>query len=251
MLNLNKIIIFDYDDAIYLRSQVTDRVNRTMSLSSLVISGNEYLKDYANQYNNNVVVIPTVVDTDFYKPPIPPRHPNEYRVIIGWIGSDPNRGDFNNMKPVFEWLWRNYQGRVTFRVIGRHPLKMDTAMKFEFVPWELDLYLSELQMFDIGIMPLEDNPWNRGKCGLKLIQYMAVGTAPISSPVGANKDIIEHGKSGYLAKDTYEWMKFLSLLIENESERKRIGRNARSRVESSYSIKAVFSKFVQTIGLST
>jgi glycosyltransferase involved in cell wall biosynthesis len=245
----NKKLIFDFDDAIYLRPHVTSKINKMISLSNVVIVGNETLRKYAVQFNKKVVVIPTVVDTSKYRPALQPRHNSDHRTIIGWIGSDPNRGDLDHMKPVFDWVGNNYKDRVVFQTIGSRPLEMETELTLEFVPWTLEKSISELQKFDIGIMPLHDNAWNRGKCGLKLIQYMAVGAAPISSQVGINNEIIEHGVSGFLASNDDEWIDYLSQLIDEKVRRKRIGEAARVRIESRYSVKSVLPLLIETLGL--
>jgi glycosyltransferase involved in cell wall biosynthesis len=244
---LNPHIIYDLDDAIYLRPALQPRVDATLRAAKIVVAGNEYLATYARQFNEQVVVIPSVVDTDLYLPPPGDRHPGDDRVIIGWIGSDPNRGDLASMKPVFDWLGQRYGQEVVLRAIGRRSLEMETKLNLEFVPWTLETSRRELRKFDIGIMPLESNDWNRGKCGFKLIQYMAVGSTTVASPVGVNQEIIQHEETGYLAETTGDWRGRLVSLIEDESLRAQLGRSARERVGRCYSVKAVLPSLADVL----
>jgi len=235
---LNPHIVFDLDDAIYLHPALQSRVDAMLRTASIVVAGNEWLATYARQFNKQVVIIPTVVDTDLCRPPSGARHPGDDRVVIGWIGLNPNRGDLAPMRPVFDWLGEQYGERVILRIVSSQPLKMETRLRLEFVPWTLEDSRVALQQFDIGIMPLEDTEWNRGKCGLKLIQYMAVGAAPVASPVGVNQEIVQDGKTGYLALTTAEWKDRLARLIEDETLRLRMGYAGRERVKQYYSVRA-------------
>jgi len=236
---LNPRIILDLDDAIYLRPARRPLVDAILRAAAVVVAGNDYLAEYARRFNEQVVVIPTVVDTDVYCPPLGPRHPGDDRVVIGWIGSDPNRGDLAPMRPVFEWVGKRYGEGVVLRIIGRRPLEMETRLRQEFVSWTLEDSRDELQQFDIGIMPLEDTQWNRGKCGFKLVQYMAVGAGTVASPVGVNQGIVQNGETGWLAVTMEEWQDRLACLIEDKGLRSRMGCAGRARVEQRYSVKCV------------
>ena len=244
---VNSRIVFDLDDATFLRPAQQRRVDALLRAAVLVVAGNDYLADYARRFNEQVVVIPSVVDTVLYRPPDGERHPGDDRIVVGWIGSDPNRGDLAPMRPVFDGLHERYGERVMLRTIGRRPLEIETALKVEFVPWTLESSRPALRQFDIGIMPLDDTAWNRGKCGFKLIQYMAVGAAAVASPVGVNRQIVREGQTGYLATTAEEWLGRLNCLIEDEALRVRMGRAARERVEQVYSVKAVLPHLVKVL----
>jgi glycosyltransferase involved in cell wall biosynthesis len=244
---LNPHIIYDLDDAIYLRPSLQSRVDAILRAAKIVVAGNDYLATYARHFNQLVVVIPSVVDTDLYLPPPGDRHPGDDRVIIGWIGSDPNRGDLAPMKPVFDWLGQRYGEGVVLRAIGRRPLEMETTLTLEFVPWTLESSRGELRKFDIGIMPLEDNDWNRGKCGFKLIQYLAVGAAAVASPVGVNLEIVRDRETGYLALETEEWKDRLTSLIEDRALRLRMGRSGREHVERCYSLRSALPLLINVL----
>lgn len=241
--------IFDIDDAIYLRPESTSGVNQTLQLANLVFAGNEELATYAQQFNQHVVMLPTVVDTAVYQPRTQHSTPGDERVVIGWIGTNPNRGDFAVIQPALAWLGRRYGDRVVLRIVSDQPLAMELPLETEFIPWSLDTSLSALQTFDIGLMPLEDSAWNRGKCGLKLIEYMAVGAASVASPVGVNAQIIEHGQSGYLATTIEEWQHYLDKLVNDQQLRKTIGMAATARVQEHYSVAAVLPTILSNVEL--
>lgn len=244
---LNPHIVFDLDDAIYLRPSRKPLIDAMLRASALVIAGNESLATYSRQFSDQVVLIPTVVDTDLYQPPSSARHPGDDRVVIGWIGSDPNCGEFVAMQPILEWLYGRYGDHVTIRIVSSQPLEIETAMNLEFVPWTLTESKAELQKLDIGIMPLEDTEWNRGKCGIKLIEYMAVAAAAVASPVGANRQIVTDGETGFLAATTEEWKNRLAQLIDDQSLRLRMGQLGRERVEQHYSVKAVLPLLIDAL----
>lgn len=244
---LNPHIIYDLDDAVYLRPALRPRVDAILREARVVVAGNEYLATHAREFNEQVVVIPSVVDTDLYLPPIGDRHPGDDRVIIGWIGSDPNRGDLSPMRPVFDWLGEHHGEQAILRIVSDRPLEMGIRLRKEFVPWTLPSSPIELQQFDIGIMPLEDTEWNRGKCGFKLIQYMAVGAAAVASPVGVNQEIVTNAKTGYLATTVDEWQHRLGSLIKDTQVRVQMGQAARKSIEQRYSVQAVFPLIVDAL----
>jgi glycosyltransferase involved in cell wall biosynthesis len=244
---LNPHMIFDLDDAIYLRPSRKPLIDAILARAALVVAGNGHLADYARHLNPRVMVIPSVVDTDLYLPRPDASGEEEDRVVVGWIGSDPNRGDLAPLEPVFDWLGRRYGDCVVLRTVGRRPFESETSLAREFVPWTLEGSLAALQGFDIGIMPLDDTAWNRGKCGFKLIEYMAVSIPAVASPVGVNTEIVQDGQTGYLATTLEEWQDRLALLIEDASMRRKMGQLGRERVERSYSIKAALPLLVDAV----
>jgi glycosyltransferase involved in cell wall biosynthesis len=237
LLQINPNLVFDMDDAIYLQSERKHQVDSMLKAAKIVVTGNAFLCDYAARFNANVVVIPSVIDTAIYEPPKGARHPGENRIVIGWTGTDPNRGDLKPLKPIFDWLYEQFSESVVLRTVGRRPLEMETKLEVEFIPWTLEGGRRALQNFDIGIMPLEDSEWNRGKCGFKLIQYMAAGAPAVASPVGVNQDIIKEGENGYLARNLEDWKEKIKILITNERLRRQMGIHGRKTVEERYSLK--------------
>jgi glycosyltransferase involved in cell wall biosynthesis len=136
---------------------------------------------------------------------------------------------------------------VVFQIIGNRPLDFDSELRVEFIPWTLESARYALQRFDIGLMPLDDTPWNRGKCGLKLIQYMAVGAATVASPVGVNKEIMLDDRSGYFAITTEDWKEKLARLIEDIDLRIQMGQQGRKRVEQLFSVESALPLLIEVL----
>ena len=205
-------------------------------MADLVFAGNPYLAEYAAGHNPHVAIVPTVIDTDAYVP-IPARS-TDSRLCIGWSGSFSTIPHFDLAVPVLRKLKDRYGDRLTFKVIGDARYRSED-LGIEGLPWRLEDEIRELSSFDIGIMPLPDDPWARGKCGLKGLQYMALGIPTVMSPVGVNEDIIQDGVNGFLAGSEAEWLDKLSQLIESAALRKRLGTAARQTVEAHYSVEAI------------
>jgi glycosyltransferase involved in cell wall biosynthesis len=237
-------IVFDFDDAIYLPNvggeagslarllRRPEKTARIIELSSMVIAGNETLKQYASQYNDQITVIPTPVDTDHFRPPAAP--PDHDGVVIGWIGSNTTAPYLEMVEPALEELSRRHPG-LELRIVGgsyRPPGLPQVSLR----RWGLEAELRELHGFDIGIMPMPDTEWTRGKCGFKTLFYMSVGLPSVSSPVGITTDIIQNGVNGYLASSTAEWVERLDLLIDDALARRRIGLAGRQTVEEKFSL---------------
>jgi glycosyltransferase involved in cell wall biosynthesis len=236
-------MILDFDDSIWLNDvspgnrqlaflKRPSKTPRVIALSSMVLVGNKYLADYALQYNSNVRVIPTTIDTDYYIPSqtFEPRWP----VCIGWTGSATT---LKHLEPAVEVLRRirqKYGDKVCFRVISDLPLKADLE-GLENIPWQAETEIRDLQAIDIGIMPLPDDPWARGKCGFKGLQYMALEIPAVMSPVGVNSEIINNGVNGLLAHDWDQWFEKLCLLVDSFELRRRLGKQGRLTVIERYS----------------
>lgn len=238
-------VIFDFDDAIWLQnvSEVNktfvwlknpNKTSKIIKSSLLVIAGNEYLANYALRYNKNVVIIPTTIDTNEYNR-IP--SPKNERVIIGWSGSITTIQHFEYAIPFLRKIKNKYKDKVEFRVIGDSSY-VNEELLIKGIAWNKQTEIQDLSSFDIGIMPLPDDEWAKGKCGLKGLQYMALEIPTIMSPVGVNSEIIKEGKNGFLASTEREWIDRISELIESEELRKRLGKEARETVQKYYSIDA-------------
>jgi glycosyltransferase involved in cell wall biosynthesis len=262
MASLNPRLIFDFDDAIYLippgssespwRKWLLDtkKIERIIKLARYTICGNNVLKKYAIQYSGNVTVIPTSLAPDEYeiKRDYSQR---EKEIVIGWIGSPFTTGYLKIVAGALKKISQRYN--VIFRIVGGKEVIMP-GVKIEEVPWKGGREAAEINNFDIGIMPLTDDEWSRGKCGFKLLQYMACGVPAIASPVGVNQEIIENGKSGFLASTEDEWVDKLSALIEDKELRKKFGQAGRKTLENRYStevnaplLKAVLEKVYNLI----
>ena len=238
-----KPLVYDLDDAVYLREHMTQGVNQMLGAAHTVICGNATLAEYVQHHTKQIKIVPTVVDTNSYAPAPQKRHPQKKETVIGWLGSDPNRGDFTGMEPVLAALAAKYGDRIALRTVASRALETASAIQQQFVPWTLKGAQAELQQFDIGMMPLDDTPYSRGKCGFKLIQYMSVGAAAVASPVGVNSEIVKEGESGFLADSAEQWIQKLSHLIDNPQVAQQIGQNAVKRIEGNYSINAVMPHY--------
>lgn len=232
-------VIADYDDALHAQYQnarnpisrglLGSKISAIQSRAALVLCGNQNLLNYAKQHCSNTAFMPTCLDTEVFCPaPKPPTS----NVTIGWIGAPSTWGFLKPILPVLEALIDSQNVRV--KIIGA-PNVAYSHSGIEFVPWSEATEVAALQSLDIGIMPLPDSPWTRGKSGYKLIQYMACGLPVVASPVGANKDIIEDGQNGLLATSDADWHHHLSTLIGDAKMRKRLGKNGRQKAIKYYS----------------
>lgn len=238
-------LIFDFDDSIWLSNvsdanrrwswvKDPDKTAKLIALADVVFAGNDYLKEYAQPFNERVEVVPTTIDTEEYQPRT--KRP-EGPVCIGWSGSITTIQHFQYALPALRIIKQRFGQRVTIRVIGDGSYT-EPELGIQGLPWRKDSEVTDLQAIDIGIMPLPDDEWARGKCGLKGLQYMALGIPTIMSPVGVNSTIITEGQNGFLADTTEAWVEKLGLLIEDADLRGRLGANARRTVVDHWSTQA-------------
>lgn len=246
-------LIFDFDDAIYLPNvsdenrrlawmKMPSKVEAIVAVSDLVIAGNRELADWAGARSRNVRVIPTTIDTDLYRPRPDPA-PSRDRVCIGWSGS---RTTIEHLETVAGAL-RELQAThgVRLRVIGDARFRIEGA-EVTATDWREETELRDLGEIDIGIMPLPDDRWARGKCGLKALQYMALAIPTVMSPVGVNAEIAAAG-AALLARDGAEWARALGGLVADPGERRRLGAAGRQRVLERYSTDANEEAFVAAL----
>ena len=229
--------VVDYDDAIFhnydLSSQpfkglLADKIDKVMRNSAVVTCGNDYLAERARSAGARAVeIIPTVIDLDRYTVSIPAARE---RIVVGWIGSPSTVRYLEFVAPALLALSAEYA--VQLRVIGAQ--FVSPGLEVDCRPWSEESEVIEIQRFDIGIMPLNDSPWERGKCGYKLIQYMACGLPVVASPVGVNRNIVEHEVSGYLATTSDDWLTALRALSADAETRRAMGMRGRSTVEQHY-----------------
>jgi glycosyltransferase involved in cell wall biosynthesis len=255
-------IILDFDDAIWLPVvsegnkmlswlKNAQKIDNIIRWSDLVIVGNSYLAAYAAQFNPQVAIIPTTLDTTVFYPENPRfaqakamYKKNNQAVVIGWTGSFSTIEHFEYGIPALLAIKKKYGESVCFKLIGDSRYKNE-ALGIQGVAWHPDTELEELGEIDIGIMPLPDNEWTRGKCGFKGLTYMSLAIPAVLAPVGINKDIIRDGENGFLAATTEEWVAKLSLLIENEELRKKIGEAGKQTVWKFYSQESQKKRYVE------
>ncbi|MGP8216961.1 MAG: glycosyltransferase family 4 protein [Bacteroidia bacterium] len=239
-------LVFDFDDSVWLydTSEANKRFEwlknpgktaRLIELSDMVFAGNQYLADYALQYNGNVKIVPTTIDTEEYKRDTSVK--KEDSICIGWTGSITTIKHFEFAAPILRILKEKYGNRISIKVIGDRNY-VHKGLGIQGLPWNKENEIKELSTFDIGIMPLPNDKWSKGKCGLKGLQYMALEIPAIMSPVGVNSDIIQDGVNGFLADTPEEWIDKMSRLIEDKFLREKIGKEARKTVIEKYSKEA-------------
>jgi glycosyltransferase involved in cell wall biosynthesis len=232
--------VYDFDDALFLGSISTantgfgwikreaKRSVAYMRAARLVIAGNSYLADRAAEYAKRVEVIPSCVDTE--RQPLR-EHERRDPITVGWIGSPSTSGYLQAVLPVFERINRD-RLRARLLVIGADP--GHRAPWLEWRAWSLSAERADLASFDVGIMPLRDSEWERGKCGYKLLQYFSAGVPAVASPVGVNRTLVAEDR-GILASSPGEWERALELLIEDVGLRRSCGAAARAYVEREFS----------------
>lgn len=245
-------VAFDFDDAIWLNDtsdgnsnlswlKKPEKTGKIIALANLVMAGNTYLAEYARQFNRNVKVIPTTINTNYHKPrPTPPKS----SICIGWTGSMTTIKHFERAIPVLKALKNKYGSAITFKVIADAPYQLP-EIDLVSTPWSAHTEINELNEIDIGIMPLPNDKWSKGKCGFKGIQYMALEKPAVMSPVGVNTDIIDDGKNGFLADSIEEWIEKLSMLIEDKHLRERLGKAGRQTIENNYSVNSQKNTLIQ------
>lgn len=233
--------IFDYDDAVFhnydlhgnplIRNLLKDKIDQLMAKANQLWLGNQYLAARAKKAGaNNIMDLPTVIDLKKYK--LGPTKGNSI-AKIGWIGSPTTLKYLENLKPVFEALKK--QQDFTLNIIANGQ-GIGLSHLEETFKWSEEEEVKLIHQLDIGIMPLNDSPWEQGKCAYKLIQYMACGLPVVASPIGMNKEVVKHGENGFLASTPEEWIKYLSLLLSDPELRKKMGTAGRKLVEEKYTL---------------
>lgn len=247
-----KPVIFDFDDAIYLLHtsaanlmwgwlKFPGKTRVICQMSDLIIVGNNYLARYARQFNSLTTVIPSSVDTCKF---FPIQRRQKGRIVIGWTGSSTSQTHLEEFKQVL--LRVCSLPNVEFRVHSDRQPNLP-GIPFVWRPWSPNNELDELSAFDIGIMPMPDDEWSRGKCSMKALLYMAMGIPVVCSPVGMNLDIIRHGENGYLADSDDSFFEYTKKLVNCSQLRQQLGFAGRQTVEESYSTKHCASLFEQII----
>jgi glycosyltransferase involved in cell wall biosynthesis len=231
--------IVDYDDAVFhrydlstnaLKRLLTRKIDTVMRNAALVVCGNTYLAERARAAQaTRVEIIPSVVDLRRYTLS---ERPKRNVIVIGWIGSPTTAAYLDVITPALRTLSKEYA--VKLRIVGA--TFSAPGLDIECRPWSEQTEVKEIQDFDIGVMPLFDSPWERGKCGYKLIQYMACGVPTVASGIGMNRDIVAHGTNGFLAMSPAEWTTAIRALCASSDLRQDLGRQGRLTVEASYSL---------------
>jgi glycosyltransferase involved in cell wall biosynthesis len=245
-------IVYDFDDAVMFRNSKAPspysgtrerRFGRIVRAADHVIAGNNFLKDRTARYTDRVTMIPTAIDQDKYSA-------KDYRakkdtVTIGWIGDHGSIHYLAAMRHIFESLGKKYP-HVELKII------CDIFFDCDAIPvikkrWSQEEEVNDLRSLDIGVMPLVDDPWSWGKCGLKILQYYGVGVPVVCTPVGVNRDVVQDGINGFWAMTDEEWIEKLSLLIETPALRQEMGLRGREIVRESYSVQGCAPRFYKVL----
>ncbi len=242
---LRKKIIYDFDDAIWLTDRVQvpiflkilkwrQKVKTICGWSFKVSCGNEYLRNFALQYNPKATYNPTTIDCDNQHNRTLSKPKKNEQLVIGWTGSHSTLKYLHTLEHLLQKL-ENQFPFISFLAIADQPPQLQ-LQRITFIKWDSQTEIDDLLRMDIGIMPLPDDEWAKGKCGFKALQYMALEIPCIASSVGVNTTIIQQGINGFLCESAQEWLQSFDLLITNETLRKQVGKAGRMTVEKNYSV---------------
>lgn len=250
---LRKRIIYDFDDAIWLQDPASEqtiisRLKWPQKVASIcrwaykVSCGNAYLRDYALQFNPNAIINPTTLDTDHLHNQVRDQHAPG-RPIIGWTGTHSTLRHLDLIWPVLERL--EQEGHAfEFRVISNQPPTYSGLKSLTFTPWRKDTEINDLVQFNVGLMPLVDDPWARGKCAFKALQYMSLGMPALVSPVGMNTEVVTEPSNGFICDSPQEWYDALQKLLTNQDLRAQQGSAARRTIVERYSVASNKANFL-------
>jgi glycosyltransferase involved in cell wall biosynthesis len=249
-------LVYDFDDAVFLPN--TSEANRWIGglknpqktgaiirKCNSVIAGNEFLAAYARRFNSSVHVIPTAIDVDLFVPRATPP-PSSEPLVVGWIGTPTTASYLEPLAPVLQALTAAH--RFEFRVAGSTRSLTFEGVNTNNVPWSLDREVELFNQCDIGVYPLPDDDWARGKCGFKAIQFMSCGVPVVASAVGVNREIVQDGVNGFLATTPDEWRRKLTLLMTDAALRHRLGGAGRKTIQERYSLQVNGPRVAAVIG---
>jgi len=246
-------VVFDFDDAIFLggtseanaraaRLKRPDAVGRIVAGAAATTVGNEYLAGYARRFSPRVHVIPTTLDVEEYRPH--PKTPHDL-VRVGWIGSPTTSPHLSSIEGALRRMLDELP--VELVVIGDPHFRLPGAPRVTVKPWRADTEIAEAASFDIGLMPLPDDDWSRGKCGFKALLSMSLGVPPVVSPVGVNTEIVSDGTNGLLAAGEDAWVAAVARLAADPNLRDTLGAGARATVVERYSGQEWAPRFLEVL----
>lgn len=236
--------ILDVDDAIFLKKRGLAAKNAAKACIG-VVCGNKYLADYFYNYNNNISIIPTGVNVSEMRVD-PERLTRGRKRIIGWIGTPGNLSFFEPLIPDLKAFFEDYSSEAELRIITSHLDAIPAGLReiCTFVKWYPGIEFEELPTWTVGLMPLVDNEWVKGKCSFKMLQYMSAGVPVVVSPFGMNSDVLSQGKIGFGPISGYEWYQALELMIKDTELNNLYGMQARALAEDKYSLERVVEKWI-------
>lgn len=257
-LKKKKEIVFDIDDAEFIKYQKSKNIlvkyflgkkyQAFSRLCSVIVAGNHYLLSTFSNWSSSaeVILLPSVVPINMY-PVAPEKTNSENKIIIGWIGSPTTQHYIENILDVIDYL-KKTDSRIELQLIGAS----DSFKKRDYIkiiPWSEATYADKISKFDMGIMPLNGDKWDEGKCSYKAIQYMACGIPVILTPTLANKAVVEEGINGFFAKTHDDWVSAITTLSSDYMLREKMGLKNREKVERSFSIESQLPRLAKALGL--
>lgn len=241
---IRRPMIFDFDDSIFLKHttdtnrgfgwlKFSGKTGTICKLSTHVVVGNSFLADYARQFNPNVSIVPTSIDLEHYEPSVRSNYNGKNRkIVVGWTGSSTSQTYLEQFVPVLKKVVDSCD--IELRVISNRRPSMD-GLEVNWRPWDPETEVEEIGQIDIGIMPMPDDDWSRGKCALKALQYMSMGIPTVVSAIGANCEVITQDENGMLASTPDDWVRSIAKLADDVSLRSRLGAAGRRTVVERYS----------------
>ena len=241
-------IILDVDDAIFLKKRGWAAINAAKA-SIGVVCGNSYLADYFSTYNKNIRIIPTGVNVSEMQ--VNSDRLTGRKRIIGWIGTPSNLQFFEPIISDLKALIKNSGGDLELRIVTSHTNAIPEELRrcCTFVKWHSGIEFEELPKWSVGLMPLADTEWAKGKCSFKMLQYMSAGVPVVVSPVGMNVEVLARGDVGFGPSSGGDWYSAIKCLIENDELNTEFGRQARKVAETDFSLESVVEKWMKTFEL--
>lgn len=226
--------IFDVDDAIWLtgKSNFSERI---VSKCRGLIAGNDFIADHYRRFTNRIWVVPTSIDTERWMPIRRPKH----KWVIGWSGTSSNLRYLHAIeKPLGDFLREHHDCELLVQCDHKPVFNDIRTCDWRFVPWSASTEVEVIQSMDVGLAPLIDTDWARGKCSLKMLMYMAVGIPVVASPFGQNQQLLSTAEFGLAATTSFDWYSALNSLFADESYAGRLGSAGRVIVKDKYSVQA-------------
>lgn len=243
---LNKPVVFDVDDAIWLTTPFgQSAVSATAKMAEVVIAGNEYIANWFAKFSKNVHVLPTSVDTDKFQPNMH-NYMDTDRFIIGWTGTKATIPYLEAIEaPLHEFVTKNPEASVLVVADKPPSFKRIPVERVDYVPWSEEIEVNVIQKMSVGLMPLPDTEWAKGKCSFKMLQYMACGIPVVVSPVGMNAEVLGLGEVGLAAQDEVDWYEALVYLYKNRETALNMGNNGRVTVQNHFDRRVITKRIAQ------
>ncbi|MBV1915550.1 MAG: glycosyltransferase family 4 protein [Pseudomonadales bacterium] len=241
---LKRPVIFDVDDAIWLSRPSSKQSTADIAkLSSVVVAGNQYIGDWFSNHNDNVQIVPTGVDINKF---IPSENTASNRFTIGWIGTRTNLRYLEEIEQALSEFFKKYSDAQLLVVSDGVPnFKKIPKENINVVAWSKATEIEDIQKMNIGLMPLPDNEWTKGKCSFKMLQYMACGIPVVVAPVGMNSEVFGMGEIGYAARNNHEWFDAFECLYNSSTLAREMGKQGRAVIAANFSTDIVSLKLAE------